>query len=152
MFKFIIFLSILIYIMAEKTGYVLQLENNKYYVGTTNNLNQRLNDHFTGNGAEWTKQNKPVKVVKTFNANNYDSEKDTTLRYMSRSGVDNVRGSGYSQRYMSNSYKNSVKEEIDYRGYNNWKYNNYNRGYNNYNRRYNNGYNSYSCGYRRSYY
>jgi predicted GIY-YIG superfamily endonuclease len=39
--------------------YVLKLEEDKWYVGLTTNLNQRLTQHFTGDGAKWTQLFKP---------------------------------------------------------------------------------------------
>ncbi len=38
--------------------YVLKLENNKYYIGKTDNPEIRLNSHFNFNGSEWTKKYK----------------------------------------------------------------------------------------------
>lgn len=35
--------------------YVLQLENGKYYVGKTNDITRRYNEHKEGKGCEWTK-------------------------------------------------------------------------------------------------
>jgi predicted GIY-YIG superfamily endonuclease len=40
--------------------YVLKLEQEKYYIGKTNNPQFRLDNHFTSNGSEWTKLYKPV--------------------------------------------------------------------------------------------
>ena len=39
--------------------YVLELEGGNYYVGMSHNLSQRLAQHFSGNGAKWTKLHKP---------------------------------------------------------------------------------------------
>lgn len=35
--------------------YVLKLENDKYYVGKTNNPDLRITNHFDANGSQWTK-------------------------------------------------------------------------------------------------
>jgi len=34
--------------------YILKLQDDKYYVGKTNHLNFRLENHFTGTGSIWT--------------------------------------------------------------------------------------------------
>ena len=34
------------------TIYILKLEDNKYYVGKTKNINKRILDHYTNNGSE----------------------------------------------------------------------------------------------------
>ena len=50
--------------------YVLKLKSGKYYVGKTNNVNVRLNDHIRSKGSTWTKKYKPIIVP-----NNYISNK-----------------------------------------------------------------------------
>ena len=40
------------------TVYILKLEDNKYYVGKTKNINKRILDHFTDCGSEWTRKYK----------------------------------------------------------------------------------------------
>ena len=37
--------------------YILELENNKYYVGKTTNPNFRLEQHFNNSGSHWTNSN-----------------------------------------------------------------------------------------------
>jgi predicted GIY-YIG superfamily endonuclease len=44
--------------------YILKLEHNKYYIGKTNNVNKRLNDHMSNNGSQWTKKYKPITPLK----------------------------------------------------------------------------------------
>jgi hypothetical protein len=73
--------------------YILQLKNNKYYVGKTNNPTYRLENHFAENGAEWTKKYKPIKLVKIIpNCDDYDEDKYTRI-CMDEHGINNVRGS-----------------------------------------------------------
>lgn len=43
--------------------YVLELERGNYYVGSTYDLEERIQQHFSGNGAQWTKKHKPLKAV-----------------------------------------------------------------------------------------
>lgn len=43
--------------------YIIECKNNKYYVGHTNSVSQRFNRHLLKQGAKFTKQNKPIKVV-----------------------------------------------------------------------------------------
>ncbi len=42
--------------------YILLLSNNKYYVGSTTNLEKRLNDHSSGKSG-YTSKHLPVKLV-----------------------------------------------------------------------------------------
>ena len=54
--------------------YVLQLEKGKYYIGKTNNINARLNNHFLNGGSEWTKLYKPTKLIEQIeNCDDYES-------------------------------------------------------------------------------
>ena len=41
--------------------YVLKLHNNKYYVGKTDNPDNRIENHYKNNGSLWTKKYKPIK-------------------------------------------------------------------------------------------
>lgn len=46
--------------------YVLLLENNRYYIGSTGNLAQRLHQHLSGNGSKATKRSRPREVVQVY--------------------------------------------------------------------------------------
>ncbi len=72
--------------------YILELENNKYYIGRTKNPNFRLDQHFNSAGSIWTKKHKPIKIVDIIsNCDNFDEDK-YTLKYMEKYGINNVRG------------------------------------------------------------
>jgi len=43
--------------------YVLECENGSFYIGQTENLPKRWEEHITGKGANWTKAHKPVKII-----------------------------------------------------------------------------------------
>lgn len=43
--------------------YIILCSNNHYYVGHTNNLKKRFIYHLKKNGAKFTAQNKPLKIV-----------------------------------------------------------------------------------------
>jgi hypothetical protein len=75
--------------------YILELENNKYYVGKTTIPNFRLEQHFNSLGSSWTKKYKPIKILELKpNCDNYDEDKYTRM-YMDMYGVNNVRGGSY---------------------------------------------------------
>lgn len=77
--------------------YVLELENGKWYVGQTSNLEQRMTQHFSGNGAQWTKLHKPVSIKETRlllpSESPIAEERNVTKQYMEEYGFNNVRGS-----------------------------------------------------------
>jgi putative endonuclease len=43
--------------------YILECSDRSYYVGSTNNVDERARRHNSGEAAEWTKNRSPVKVV-----------------------------------------------------------------------------------------
>jgi putative endonuclease len=43
--------------------YILECANGKYYTGSTKNLERRLAEHESGEGANFTKKHLPVKLV-----------------------------------------------------------------------------------------
>ena len=83
--------------------YVLELKNNKYYVGKTNNFVQRILSH-TSNKIEWTKIYKPIKILELID-DKKDLEKDKTLEYMKLYGWQNVRGYAWTKVNMKNPPK-----------------------------------------------
>ena len=72
--------------------YVLELENNKWYVGISMCMNVRMSDHFAGNGSRWTKKHKPVRIERVVLG---DRERELTLQYMLLKGWKNVRGGSW---------------------------------------------------------
>jgi hypothetical protein len=76
--------------------YILKLEEEKYYIGKTNNPIFRLNEHFNSNASSWTKKYKPLEIVEIISdCDDYDEDKYTKI-YMDKYGIDNVRGASYT--------------------------------------------------------
>ena len=75
--------------------YIIQLEQEKYYIGKTNNPHFRLESHFNSNGSEWTKIYKPIRLLELKpNCDDYDEDK-ITRQYMDKYGINNVRGGSF---------------------------------------------------------
>jgi hypothetical protein len=93
--------------------YILQLQNNKYYVGKTLNHQFRLEQHFTNHGSEWTKKHKPIKILKIeHNCDVFDEDK-YTLKAMTQFGINNVRGGSYTKIKLDNYDIENIKKMID---------------------------------------
>ena len=93
--------------------YILQLEDNKFYIGKTENPQFRLNNHFNFNGSAWTKKYKPLNVMKLIpNCNNFDEDR-YTKEYMSKKGINNVRGGTYCKIKLDNDEIELLKKEIN---------------------------------------
>ena len=71
--------------------YVLQLENDCFYVGRTTDIVHRYKMHKNGTGATWTKVHKVVSILDLQEDAPY-KELVTTLEYMKTHGVEKVRG------------------------------------------------------------
>ena len=74
---------------------MLELADGCYYVGYTLDLANRLNLHFNGKGAYWTKIHPPVKLVDVYYDVNYAKEDRVTEQYFEWFGKDKVRGGRY---------------------------------------------------------
>ena len=90
---------------AKYYTYVLQLQDDKFYVGNTDNPYARLLDHrlMTPSSSLWVKQHGPVKrIVEVARNSSKADELYKTLLYMSLFGWQNVRGSSYCKVQMFN--------------------------------------------------
>ena len=87
--------------LKKHNVYVLKLEDGKRYVGRTGNLPKRMNQHFNGNGAEYTKKYKPIQIIHTNECNSLESSKAAERILYKRMrdchGKDNVRGAGHTK-------------------------------------------------------
>lgn len=93
--------------------YILKLQQNKFYIGKTNNPNFRLKDHNNGNGSTWTKKYNPIKLVELIpNCDDFDEDK-YTLKYMDLVGIDNVRGGSFCRIKLSDENKNTIKNMLN---------------------------------------
>jgi hypothetical protein len=77
--------------------YILELSNNKYYVGKTLNPKLRINQHLNENGSAWTQKYTPIKLLEIIPNNSEFDEDKYTLIYMKNKGIENVRGGSFSQ-------------------------------------------------------
>ena len=91
--------------------YVLLLKNNKIYVGFSNNVQKRIKDHFIAEGCEWTKQNKPLRIIKIIPGDQIDEEIQT-FNYMRMFEVNNVRGGSYSKVLMTEFEQEKAIQQI----------------------------------------
>ena len=88
--------------------YVLGLEQGKYYIGETNNFNNRIYDHFEGNRSAWTKKYKPIIVIETIdNQDDYDEDK-YTLIYMNKYRIDKCSWLVIYSDFLDDSTKNFI--------------------------------------------
>ena len=92
--------------------YVLKLSEGKYYVGYTENIYNRLCQHFDGEGSKYTKIYPPINVIKIIPHGSETIEKLVTLEMMKKYGRQNVRGGPWTS-FDSNCYfpnNNTINE------------------------------------------
>jgi predicted GIY-YIG superfamily endonuclease len=98
--KFISPESILEFNKGQQYVYVLALENECWYVGTSASVHDRIHAHFTGNGSQWTKTHRPL-YVHSIVPGGKDLEKETTLQTMRERGWKSVRGHAWCAVYLA---------------------------------------------------
>ena len=76
--------------------YILKLINSKYYVGKTHNIENRYEQHINGSGSAWTKKYKPLAIIKKIKSTSQFDEDKYVKEYMSKYGIENVRGGTYT--------------------------------------------------------
>ena len=78
--------------------YVLELENGCFYVGLALDVEKRFKEHALGLGANFTRLNKPIRVIEKHSCDTADkhiaceSENKKTLEYALKYGGDKVKG------------------------------------------------------------
>ena len=81
--------------------YILRLEDNKYYVGKTNNIKKRIKQHKESYGSSWTKKYKFIEMIDVIETNEHFLEDMYVKKYMNRYGINNGRGGSYSRVLLS---------------------------------------------------
>ncbi len=92
--------------------YILKLEGGRYYVGKSNDVMRRYGQHLNGTGSAWTKKYKPISVHRVLNNVSEFEEDKITKEYMSKFGIDKVRGGSYVEVKLSDFHKDALKMEI----------------------------------------
>ena len=96
-------------ITIHQMVYILKLEQDKYYVGITYNLNLRMGQHFGGFGSKFTQEYKPVELIKVIPFATKETELLHTLLMMKEHGYKNVRGSFWCK--INDPVNNPINDE-----------------------------------------
>lgn len=98
--------------MSKTNIYVLLLEGGRYYVGKSDNVLRRYQQHLNGKGCAWTQKYKPVSLEKTLEGVSVFEEDKITKEYMSDHGIANVRGGSYVEIELAASQIAALQKEI----------------------------------------
>lgn len=98
--------------LKMSTLYILQLRSGKWYVGKTDNVNHRFQQHINSKGSSWTSMYPPIKIHETRNIISIHDENNTTKDLMKKYGIDNVRGGSYCQIDLSYETKELLNTEL----------------------------------------
>jgi predicted GIY-YIG superfamily endonuclease len=93
--------------------YVLKLQRGKYYIGSTiSKYLWRIDTHYNKHGSKWTQIYKPKKVVEVhYNCDEYEEDR-ITLKYMSKYGIENVRGGTFCKVVLPKNHIRTLKSMI----------------------------------------
>jgi hypothetical protein len=98
--------------MPTTNIYILKLQGGRYYIGKSDNVSKRYEQHLNGVGSSWTNKYRPISVDKIIpNASPFDEDK-YTKEYMSKYGMDKVRGGSYVNVELDDFQKHSINTEI----------------------------------------
>lgn len=98
--------------MNKTNIYILKLEGGNYYVGKSENVIKRYQEHMNGDGSAWTRKYKPVSLERVIeNASPFDEDK-YTKETMAKYGIDKVRGGSYVEIDLSEFHTEALKMEI----------------------------------------
>ena len=92
--------------------YVLQLVENKFYIGKTSNPEFRIGNHFDKKGALWTTKYMPIHILELIDkCDDFDEDK-FTFKYMQQYGIENVRGGSFCSYELEQNEINVINKII----------------------------------------
>jgi predicted GIY-YIG superfamily endonuclease len=98
--------------MSTTNIYILRLEGGRYYIGKSDNIMNRYQQHMNGTGSSWTRKYKPIAIQKIIeNVSSFEEDK-ITKEYMSKYGIDKVRGGSYVEVELSEFHIAALNMEI----------------------------------------
>jgi predicted GIY-YIG superfamily endonuclease len=92
--------------------YILKLTDGKWYVGKTDDVLGRYQQHLRGYGSYWTKKYKPISLEKTIENVSHFEEDKVTKEYMAKYGIENVRGGSYCNIELDELQTDTLNREI----------------------------------------
>lgn len=92
--------------------YLLKLENGKFYVGKSFDVQKRFDLHKQGLGSTWTKLHKPIEILFVKPITGPFEETNVTKDMMRQYGIENVRGGPFCEIELDKKTKDILIREI----------------------------------------
>ena len=92
--------------------YVLRCSSGKWYVGKSENVERRFEEHKQGTGSTWTSIYRPLSIEKVYSNVSPFEEDKVVKELMSEYGIHNVRGGTYSSFRLGHDQFELVHREI----------------------------------------
>lgn len=92
------------------TLYVLELDNNRYYIGMTTDIVRRYNEHMSGKGCWFTAMYKPIRILELQSTGTKITSEAALLesklaaKYVIKYGIDNVRGGAFIKKKVNSRH------------------------------------------------
>ena len=102
----------LLFFTMTTNVYVLKLKGGNYYVGKSNDVISRYQEHMNGNGCAWTKKYQPLSLVESKDNVSPFEEDKVTKEYMAKYGIDKVRGGSYVMEVLSEFQIEALQMEL----------------------------------------
>lgn len=98
--------------MEDYLIYILYLEDIKWYVGKTKDIETRIKAHLDGTACQWTKLHRMIDLHMVYSEVDAFDEDKITKQYMAMYGIDNVRGGSYTQTHLDTNQKKFLQREL----------------------------------------
>jgi len=95
--------------------YKLQCDKKRMYIGSTQNITQRMQEHFGGHGGLCTSKCRPLHILNIFRTTPEQmrsAERRETLRCMRIYGIHAVRGGPYVSHIITEEHAAFIRREI----------------------------------------
>jgi len=94
--------------------YILKLENDKWFIGKSANVEKRYEQHLNGEGDPFTQLHKPISLELSRDLTSETDQDETVREYMRKYGVENVRGGIYSKTEFNSNDLRKIRDDISY--------------------------------------
>jgi len=98
----------------QKFIFVLELEQNKYWIGSTRkNVDAQISKYMKGKGSAFAQRYPPIRTIEVRPGYPGISESLVTLEYMKNKGIRNVRGGIFNNIHLTSSQIQKIQHWLE---------------------------------------